>query len=130
LTRNDFAQGDNSNMQPALLQALLDDADGDGLTIASLAKSRARREQESLTSGSGIPLPLVAHTLAFAEAARLLQVLGTPVNGGSDFLAKKSDVQTWFAEERLPDGWKPPSVPINLAGTTLLATEIQGLTLN
>jgi hypothetical protein len=127
LTRNDLAQGNNNDMQPTLLQALLNDADGDVLTIDSLAKSRARREMESLQYGSGIPLSVQAHTLAFGEAALLLQVIGTPVDGGDDFMAKKSDIQTWIAEERLPDGWKRPTLPITLAGTTLLATKIQGI---
>jgi hypothetical protein len=126
LTRNDLAQGNNNDMQPALLQALLDDADGETLTLASLAKSRARREEESLEYGSGVPLSPQAHLLAFGEAALLLQTIGTPVNG-SDFAANKSDVSTWIAEERLPDGWVRPSVPITLAGTTLIATEIQSL---
>jgi hypothetical protein len=125
LTRNDLAQGNNNNMQPALLQALLDDADGDALTLDSLAKSRARREAESLAHGSGIPLSLKAHTLAFGEAALLLQVLGMPMNASSDFAAKKTDVQTWIGEERLPDGWMRPVTPITLAGTTLIATKIQ-----
>jgi hypothetical protein len=127
LTRNDLAQGDNNDMQPALLQALLDDADGDTLNFDSLAKSRARREEESLEYGSGVPLPVQAHTLAFGEASLLLQAMGKPVNGGSDYAAKKSDVHTWISDERLPDGWVRPSVPITLAGTTLIATEIQNL---
>jgi hypothetical protein len=128
LTRNDLAQGDNNDMQPVLLQALLADADGDVLTLESLAKSRARREAESLEYGSGIPLSVQAHTLAFGEAALLLQVIGTAVEGGADWSAKKNDVQTWIAEERLPDGWERPGLPITLAGTTLIANEIQGLT--
>lgn len=127
LTRNDLAQGNNNIMQPALLQALLDDADGDALTFDSLAKSRARREQESLDHGSGIPLSPQAHTLAFGEAALLLQTIGVPVSGGADYAAKKSNVHTWIADERLPEGWVRPAVPITLVGTTLIATEIQGL---
>jgi len=125
LTRNDFAQGDNYDMQLPLLQALLDDADGDYLTVASLAKSRARREQESLAVGSGVPLPVQATVLAFGESALLLQIMGKTING--ELQAAKSDVWTWFNEERLPDGWKPPLLPVNLAGTTLIATQIQAL---
>jgi hypothetical protein len=127
LTRNDLAQGDNNSMQPTLLQKLLDDADGDSLTSDSLAKSRVRREEESLDYGSGIPLPVQAQTLAFAEASLLLQTIGTPINGGQDYAVKKSDLQVWISEERLPDGWKPPALPITLAGTTLLSTRILAL---
>jgi hypothetical protein len=127
LTRNDLAQGNNNDMQPTLLQALLNDAVGETLSMASLAKSRARRAQESLDYGSGVPLLPQGELLAFAEASLLLQTIGTPVNGGSDFAANKSDIATWIAEERLPDGWAPPTLPITLAGTSLIATKIQTL---
>jgi Peroxidase, family 2 len=127
LTRNDLAQGDNTNLQPALLQALLDDAPSDTLSLASLARSRARRAAESLAHGSGAPLPPQSYLLAFGEAALLLQVMGVPVDGGQDFAASKTDVRTWIAEERLPDGWRRPDLPITLAGTTLIAEKIQAL---
>jgi hypothetical protein len=100
-------------VRPALLQALLDD-DEDTLTLDSLSKSRARREAKSLEHGSGIPLSVLAHTLAFSEAALLLRVLGTPVNAGSDLAANKNDMRTWIGEERLPDGWVRPTIPITL----------------
>jgi hypothetical protein len=124
LTRNDEAQGDNNSVQPALVAALLADATGDYVTVDSLAKSRARREQQSLTQGSKQQLSTTALMLAYGESALLLQALGSPPAGGTQYQAKKADVQTWLGNERLPEGWTKPFLPITLAGTTALAGNI------
>ncbi|KAK4163945.1 Chloroperoxidase [Cladorrhinum sp. PSN259] len=57
LTRLDFRQGDNYSLQPAMLQALLDDAEGGPVTLKTLAKTYNRRKKEHKESG-GQPLGL------------------------------------------------------------------------
>jgi hypothetical protein len=126
LTRHDDAQGDNNSIQPKLVEALLADVQGDYITADSLAKTRARREQESMTQGSKKALGTTALMLAYGEAALLLQALGVPVNG-TDWRAKKSDVRTWLGEEKLPEGWTKPPLQITMAHTTSMAGDIYKL---
>ena len=58
-TRLDFWQGDNFTFQPAMLQAMIDDAEGKPVTLRSLAKTYKRRNRESKKTGaSRLPLNL------------------------------------------------------------------------
>jgi hypothetical protein len=116
LTRLDTAQGDNHSLQPDLLQALLDDADGDYLTVDSLTKSRKRRDA-ALQAAGGVKLDFRRGILAYGESALLLQALGGL--GPQPNMAPKHAVQQWIGEERLPDGWKNPE-RMTIAGTTAL----------
>jgi hypothetical protein len=124
LTRNDVGQGDNHSLQPKLLQALLDDAEGDYITVDSLIKSRNRREEASEAAG-GVPLDFRKGILAYGESALLLQALGGL--GPQDGMAPKKAVQQWIGEERLPDGWKKPK-QMTIAGTTELIGKIAAKT--
>lgn len=51
LTRLDFRQGDNYTLQPQMLQAMLDDAEGGDLTLKTMAKTYIRRREEHKKSG-------------------------------------------------------------------------------
>ncbi|KAF2673382.1 Cloroperoxidase [Microthyrium microscopicum] len=128
LVRNDASQGDNHSVQPALLAALLADAGPSGaLTVATLAKSRARREAESKKGGAKA-LGVQATTLAYGESALLLQALGSPPAGSSaSYSAPRKAVEEWMGQEKLPTGYVKPSKPITSSGTTLLAGEILAL---
>jgi hypothetical protein len=127
LVRNDIVQGDNHSVQPALLAALLADAAGGPLSISSLAKSRARREAESKKAGSPA-LSAKASTLAYGEAALLLQALGSPPAGSSaSYSAPVKWVEEWMGQEKLPTGYVKPAKAITSSGTTLLAAEILAL---
>jgi hypothetical protein len=126
LTRLDAIQGDNHNVQPKLVDALLADATGEFLTVQSLAKSRGRREAESKAAGSPA-LSAKASTLAYGEAALLLQVLGhlgTAKKDGSEFLVPKAAAKRWLLEEQLPLDWKKPPYVISLASTTGLSAKV------
>jgi len=128
LTRNDAIQGDNHSVQPGLVQALLDDAQGDYLTVSSLAKSRARRDADSKKAGSP-SLGVKMQTLANGEAALILQVLGhLGGKGAGDYQVPKSAAKQWLLDERLPDGWKRPPQQISLASTTGLAARVVAIT--
>jgi hypothetical protein len=128
LTRNDAIQGDNHSVQPALVQALLADAAGTGsdgvLTITSLSKTRARREQESRKVGSPA-LSMKMSALAYGESALLLQVLGhLGKAAGAEYAVPKAAAQRWLLDEQLPEGWvKPPQV-ISGTSTTTLAGKV------
>lgn len=123
LTRDDAKSGDNHSMQPALLQALLDDSQGEFLTTESLAKSRARREKDSLSKGSP-KLGLKQNALAYGEAALLLQTLGKQEDG-TNWKLKKADAKAWFGEERLPEGYIKPAKAISLSDAGTLSGVIQ-----
>jgi len=127
LSRNDFSQGDNHSLQPELLEALLNDAEGDSLTAESLAKSRARREKESVAKGAP-PLGTKASSLAYGESALLLQAFGVPSNDAVGKLkASKAAVKTWFRDEKLPAGYVKPANPISFTSTSSLSNSIQSL---
>lgn len=122
LTREDAKSGDNHSLQPQLLQAMLDDVQGDYLTTESLARTRARREKESLLKGSP-KLGFKAYTLAYGESSLMLQTLGKQVNG-TNWQIKKADVNTWFGEERLPDGFVKPAKLVTLSAVGTLGNAI------
>jgi hypothetical protein len=127
LVRYDARQGDNTNVQPALLRALLDDAaaaGGDGgVTVKSLGRTRARRERESRLAGSPA-LSAKASSLAYGEAALLLMTLGG--NGGpmSAWNAPRQQVEEWLGQERLPSGYVRPKNALTAVGVSLLAASI------
>lgn len=124
LTRNDASQGDNHSLQPTLLDALIADASGEFLTPESVAKTRARREKESVSKGSP-KLTLKSQTLAYGEAALMLQAFG----GSSDQKspkAPKEAVRKWFKEESL-DGYVKPVNKITTSSILSLATSLQSL---
>jgi hypothetical protein len=125
LSRNDFIQGDNHSLQPKLLEALLADAEGDFITAESLAKSRARREKESLAAGSP-PLTMKTTTLAYGESALILQALGIP-DGAGNFKVPKASLRKWIGEERLPDGYVKPVKTISLSSISTLSSKVQDL---
>jgi len=128
LTRNDAIQGDNFSVQPGLVQALLGDAAGTGsddvLTITSLSKTRARREQESKKAGSPA-LSTKMSTLAYGESALLLQVLGhLGKAAGAEHAVPKSAAKRWLLDEQLPEGWVKPKQVISGSSTTTLAGKV------
>jgi len=125
LSRNDFVQGDNHSLQPKLLEALLADAEGEFITAESLAKSRARREKESLAAGSP-PLSTKSTTLGYGESALILQALGIPDASGN-FKVPKASIRKWFGEEKLPDGYVKPVKSISLSSTSSLSSTVQNL---
>jgi hypothetical protein len=125
LTRNDFIQGDNHSLQPKLLEALLSDAEGDYITAESLAKSRARREKESLAAGSP-PLSTKSTTFGYGESALILQALGIPDATGA-FKVPKASIKKWFGEEKLPDGYVKPVKSISFSTTSSLSTNVQNM---
>ncbi|KAF2398698.1 Cloroperoxidase [Trichodelitschia bisporula] len=114
LTRLDFAQGDNHNVQPKLVDALIADAANGSITIESLGRSRARREAESKAAGQKA-LGVQATTLAYGEAALLLLAMGK--EGASGVVAAApADVRAWVGEERLPEGYTRPVKAITSSG--------------
>lgn len=125
LTRDDAKSGDNHSLQPALLQAFLDDAEGDFITSASVAKSRARRESNSLFKGSP-KLGFKQRSLAYGEAALLLQALGKQEEG-TNWKVKKVDAKIWFGEEKLPEGYTKPAKAISMTDVGTLSNALQNM---
>jgi len=94
-TRLDFRQGDNYTFQPAMFQALLDDAEGGPITIQTLAKTYVRRKKECKRSGTpGLSLNLwlvnLIQTVSFYHTAAM-----NPLT--------RETMTTFYVEERFPD---------------------------
>ncbi|KAJ6081415.1 hypothetical protein N7499_006289, partial [Penicillium canescens] len=95
-TRLDFRQGDNYTFQPALFQALLDDAEGGPVTIKSLAKTYVRRHNESTEAGS----PRLPIGLWFVNLLQTVSFLNTAQVGGT---LSRETMTIFYTEERFPD---------------------------
>lgn len=94
-TRLDFHEGDNYTFQPHMLQAMLDDADGQTVTLRSLARTFIRRGKESKSAGA----PSLPISLWFV---RMLQAVGVRNSCQLGDLSKEV-LEAVFAEERFPD---------------------------
>lgn len=125
LSRLNFAQGNNHDVQPQMVAALIADALPEKvLSVASLAKSRNRRDAESKANG-GEDLPIKLRTFAYGESALILQVLGELSNDyAGELLPPASAIQQWIGEERLPTGYHPPESQVTLFRTTSLSSKV------
>jgi len=94
-TRLDFRQGDNYTFQPAMFQALLDDAEGGPITIQTLAKTYVRRKKECKRSGA----PSLSLTL---WGVNLIQTVSFYHTAAMNPLTKET-MTTFYVEERFPD---------------------------
>lgn len=96
LTRLDARQGDNYTFQPAMLQAIFDDADGGPITVKTLAKSYNRRKKERKADG-GAALPW---NLWFVNIVQTVSFLNTADTGGK---LSKDVMKPFYEDERIPD---------------------------
>lgn len=96
MTRLDARQGDNYTFQPAMLQKMLDDANGGPITVKSLAKSYNRRRRERMADG-GAPLPM---SLWFVNVVQTVSLLNTADTGG---VLTEDVIQPFYEEERFPE---------------------------
>lgn len=96
LTRLDARQGDNYTFQPAMLQAIFDDAHGGPVTVKTLAKSYNRRKRERKADG-GAPLPW---NLWFVNVVQTVSFLNTADTGGK---LSPDIMKTFYEEERIPE---------------------------
>lgn len=119
LTRKDESQGDSLRLDPALLQAMLDDSSTDFLDFNTLGRSRARLEKDMAARGLP-PLDGKADFIAYGEAALILQTFGQHTGQ-----APKEAVKQFFSEERLPDGYQKPADLITIPSTVDLAAQVR-----
>jgi hypothetical protein len=96
LTRLDARQGDNYTFQPAMLQAIFDDASGGPITVKTLAKSYNRRKRERKADG-GAALPW---NLWYVNIVQTVSFLNTADTGGK---LSHDTMKTFYEEERIPD---------------------------
>ncbi|KAF2435364.1 Cloroperoxidase [Tothia fuscella] len=123
LSRKNFIEGDNHSLQPDMVDAFIAEADGDFLTVNSLAKSRNRRERETVAL-VGKASSTKTNTLAFGEVALILHAFGQNDTNGN-LRAPKKMVQSWFKEEKLPEGWIKPAKAISFTAFNALSTSVQ-----
>lgn len=96
LTRLDARQGDNYTFQPAMLQAIFDDANDGPVTVKTLARSYNRRKRERKADG-GVPLPW---NLWFVNIVQTVSFLNTADTGGK---LSKDVMKPFYEEEKIPD---------------------------
>ncbi|KAI5925709.1 Chloroperoxidase [Camillea tinctor] len=142
LTRRDKSAGDSLSLDPARLQALLDDSPRSNyITTSSLARSRnrvedlTRRAAASNADGGGGELTDAQRGIAVGEAALLLLLMldeDVPDSANAvgveygDLRADKEMVRTWLREERFPLelGWAPAVREVQLADVGPLSDAI------
>jgi cytochrome bd-type quinol oxidase subunit 1 len=95
MTRLDARQGDNYTFQPAMLQAMFDDAHGGSVTVQTLAESYNRRKRERKADG-GAPVPW---NLWFVNIIQTVSFLNTADTGGR---LEQDVMKTFYEEERIP----------------------------
>lgn len=98
IVHRDVRDGDNLNVYPPLVNEFLAESrNGTGLTLADVARARARREG-TLPAGK---LDSFHEGIAAGEAALAWMVMGDRKE------VKLDIVKTWFGDEKLPKGWVP-----------------------
>ncbi|KAF3942258.1 Chloroperoxidase [Dactylella cylindrospora] len=131
LVRKDFAQGDNTSIQPDLLEQLLKaSSDGKVFTIANAAHLRNERLKQQRKENSELQFGLREAVLAFGEVALIMCVWGVSVKDGYDKIPVEY-LKALFGEERLPfeEGWQRRTIPVTLAELTANSTYLQGTAL-
>ncbi|KAF3932348.1 Chloroperoxidase [Dactylellina cionopaga] len=94
-SRLDFHQGDNYTVQPHMVQAIIDDAEGGDITLRTLAKTFIRRRMESRRDGA----PGLGLSLWFVAVLQAVGVMNTAQTGGK---MTAELVRAVYEEERLP----------------------------
>jgi Peroxidase, family 2 len=109
------------------VEKLIADSSSETLSLGSLAKSRVRRDADSLKSGAPV-LESADNDIALNEATFILQGLGVEtVPGKVDSVeAPKKAVKEWFLEETFPEGYTKPEKAIDLDRTVALTVAIKG----
>lgn len=102
LTRLDIIQGSTVDVQPSMVEMLLNDSSLPWLNTSSIGYSRVRREAESISIGS--PMLSDAFTsFAQLEASFILVVFGVGDSNNTDARgAPKGQVREWLNNERFP----------------------------
>lgn len=119
LTRRDFAEGDNHNIDPVLLQRWLGaSADGNYLTQEDIAAYRRARFQQQKKVNPDFTFGLQQEAVAFGEVGLVVGLFGKPLG---NFKVPVPVARALFAEQRLPiaEGWKKRSIPLTLAETAV-----------
>jgi len=117
MTRLDARQGDNYTFQPAMLQAMFDDARGGPVTVKTLARSYNRRRRERQADG-GAPLPW---SLWFVNIVQTISFLNMADTGGK---LAQDVMKTFYEEERIPDVVMSNHRTRTLTGLLVLAFEL------
>ena len=117
MTRLDARQGDNYTFQPAMLQAMFDDAHGGPVTVKTLAKSYNRRKRERKADG-GAALPW---NLWFVNIIQTISFLNTADTGGK---LTQDVMKTFYEEEKIPDVVMDNHRTRTLTGLMVLAFQL------
>jgi hypothetical protein len=110
LSRKDYGDGDNHTPQAALIAQLKGlSTDGTSLGWNEMAKARKLRAAQEQAVDPSYTLDAKHAFLALGESATFLRLLGTGDAMPLDW------VDSWLAEERIPDGWVKRATPYTAA---------------
>jgi hypothetical protein len=125
LTRHDFgdADGDNHSPQPALIEQLKAfSPDGTTLSWTEMAKARNLRVKQESASDPSYNLPQAFATAAISETCFTLRLLGTGEEIPLDW------VDSWFGQDKIPDGWTTPATTYTMAQNAIDVQKVLALT--
>jgi hypothetical protein len=124
LTRRDYGDGDNHTPQADLIEQLKGmSADGETLGWTEMAKARNLRASQESAVDPSYGLDLKHKALALGEASLVLRILGTGDSMPVDW------IDTWFANESIPEDWTKPALPYTLIQAGLDVAKLGALTL-
>jgi hypothetical protein len=125
LTRHDFgdADGNNYSPQPDLIEQLKAfSPDGTTLSWTEMAKARNLRVKQESVSDASYSLPQAFATAAISETCFTLRLFGTGEQIPLDW------VDSWFGQDKIPDGWTTPATTYTIAQNTADVQKVLALT--
>jgi hypothetical protein len=127
LTRQDSgdAAGDNWSPQPDLIAQMMSlSQDGTSLCWCDFAKARLLRMNQESASDGTYSLTTKQSAIAYGEASVALEVFGNGKNMSLAFF------ESFFAQEKIPAGWKAPATAYTETQAGLDVAYIKMLTLD
>jgi hypothetical protein len=127
LTRQDFgdAAGDNWSPQPDLIAQMMSlSKDGTSLSWCDLAKARLLRMSQEKASDANYSLTTKQSAIGYGEASLCIKIFGNGNNLSLPFF------ESFFAHEKLPDGWQAPATAYTETQTALDIAYVKMLTLD
>ncbi|KAI8619731.1 lipoxygenase [Chytriomyces sp. MP71] len=121
LTRNDAYFGDNVNVVPGFVEALIaESTDGDVVSEDDLIRHRLKRYNDSKARNPELSFNLQQTIVATFEATVALNVLGR------DNRIPVDHVRSFFREERIPANWVRPLEEVSILWSEIQTAELLG----
>lgn len=119
LVRLDYAQGDNHNIQPYLVdQFLAASSDGQHITQEDMGHFRRKRFQDQKAANLAFHFTPKEETIAFGEVGLVVGLFGEALH---NFRVPNPYINALFREQRIPyaEGWNKRTIPLTAAETAV-----------